>query len=238
MPTFRVLVTGGRRRPDEQTVWDHLTAPLAVGVDLTVVHGDCPQGVDGYVDRWCRTAIRVTSRCRVTVETHPASDFGSWPACGPKRNAHMVRLGADLVLAYPDHSGSGRGSPGTYGCVDLAVRAGLPVTIHRLPDDPPKRVQRRRVAGWRKPPAAVCVTRPGRWGNPDPVEAFPSVAAARQAFRAYLSDTPDLVERARRELAGRDLACYCAPDAEWCHANDWLTAVNRPALSPACGGRL
>ena len=30
----------------------------------------------------------------------------------------------------------------------------------------PKRVQRRRTAGWRKPEGAVSVARPGRWGNP------------------------------------------------------------------------
>lgn len=30
----------------------------------------------------------------------------------------------------------------------------------------PKRIQRKREKGWRKPEGAVDVTRPGRWGNP------------------------------------------------------------------------
>ncbi|KPG34347.1 MULTISPECIES: DUF4326 domain-containing protein [Mycobacteroides] len=30
----------------------------------------------------------------------------------------------------------------------------------------PQRIQRKRVKGWRKPEGAICVTRPGRWGNP------------------------------------------------------------------------
>ena len=30
----------------------------------------------------------------------------------------------------------------------------------------PKRIQRRRTKGWKMPEGAVCVTRPGPWGNP------------------------------------------------------------------------
>ena len=30
----------------------------------------------------------------------------------------------------------------------------------------PKRIQRKRTKGWRLPPNTVCVTRPGKWGNP------------------------------------------------------------------------
>lgn len=30
----------------------------------------------------------------------------------------------------------------------------------------PKRIQRKRTRGWKMPPNTVCVTRPGRWGNP------------------------------------------------------------------------
>ncbi|MDF5756735.1 DUF4326 domain-containing protein [Spongiactinospora sp. TRM90649] len=37
-------------------------------------------------------------------------------------------------------------------------------------------------------------------------------------YREHLREHPELVERARRELAGRDLACWCAPDKE-CHAD-------------------
>jgi Domain of unknown function (DUF4326) len=30
-------------------------------------------------------------------------------------------------------------------------------------------------------------------------------------FRRYLADHPELVEAARQELAGKDLACWCKP---------------------------
>jgi len=30
----------------------------------------------------------------------------------------------------------------------------------------PKRIQRKRTAGWKLPEGAICVTRPGKWGNP------------------------------------------------------------------------
>ena len=30
----------------------------------------------------------------------------------------------------------------------------------------PQRIQRKRTAGWKLPPGAICVTRPGKWGNP------------------------------------------------------------------------
>jgi hypothetical protein len=45
-------------------------------------------------------------------------------------------------------------------------------------------------------------------------------------FRRYLADHPELVEAARQELAGRDLACWCKP-GELCHADIWLEVANR-----------
>ncbi|MEU6714839.1 DUF4326 domain-containing protein [Nonomuraea sp. NPDC046802] len=42
-------------------------------------------------------------------------------------------------------------------------------------------------------------------------------------YRVHLREHPELVERCRGELAGRDLACWCRPDQE-CHA-DVLLAV-------------
>ena len=32
--------------------------------------------------------------------------------------------------------------------------------------DTPRRIQRKRTAGWKLPEGAICVTRPGKWGNP------------------------------------------------------------------------
>jgi hypothetical protein len=97
----------------------------------------------------------------------------------------------------------------------------------------PGRVQLSRSRGWRKPPGAVVVARPARWGNPHPAGRACPVpgcgavvhdrAAAVEGYRVWLRSRPDLVAAVRRELAGRDLACWC-PQAEPCHA-DVLLAV-------------
>jgi len=72
----------------------------------------------------------------------------------------------------------------------------------------PKRIQLSRSRGWKKPPGAVVVSRPSRWGNPFTVVEH-GRAGAVAAYRQYLRDNPALVTAAREELAGRDLACWC-----------------------------
>lgn len=49
-------------------------------------------------------------------------------------------------------------------------------------------------------------------------------ACAVQLYREYLDAHPELVERARRELAGRDVACVCDLDQE-CHGDPLLAAI-------------
>jgi hypothetical protein len=45
-----------------------------------------------------------------------------------------------------------------------------------------------------------------------------------ELYRVHLREHPELVERAREELAGRDLACWCRPDQD-CHADVLLAVV-------------
>ncbi len=97
----------------------------------------------------------------------------------------------------------------------------------------PARVQRQRQAGWRMPPGAVYVGRPTRWGNPWRVEDL-GAAEAVARYRADLFADPSRVVVVRRELGGRDLACWCRLDAV-CHA-DVLLAVANPPLEPAPAG--
>jgi hypothetical protein len=118
----------------------------------------------------------------------------------------------------------------------------------------PTRVQRTRprIKGQKGMPAgALYVGRPGKWGNPNrvvyrqdtggwhvehdnggSVGSWPTPAGAAgfavEAYRAHLADRPDLVEAARTELAGRDLACWCAPDMP-CHADVLLELANAAA---------
>lgn len=95
---------------------------------------------------------------------------------------------------------------------------------------PPKRVQRKRTRGWKMPPGAVYVGRPTKWGNPySPKPASKldnySRASAVEFYRVHLYRHPELVIAARRELAGKDLCCWCPPDAP-CHADVLLELAN------------
>ena len=117
----------------------------------------------------------------------------------------------------------------------------------------PKRIQRRRSKGWRMPEGVVYVGRPSKWGNPFVVHSdrrqngqryqmTPSVAMA--CFRAALttegawSPIPihlwphgkipaafTTVEDVKRELRGKDLACWCPLDQP-CHADVLLEIAN------------
>jgi Domain of unknown function (DUF4326) len=69
----------------------------------------------------------------------------------------------------------------------------------------------------------VRVTRPTRWGNPYPVKAYGRANAIR-LYREHLAQHPELVEAARRELAGKDLACWCPLDQP-CHADVLLLEI-------------
>ncbi len=115
----------------------------------------------------------------------------------------------------------------------------------------PVRVQLSRKKGSRMPPNTVSVARPGRWGNPYAVGHAYRSNGARTAFvtnrehavslfqRAInrslpygcLYDDPQAwelyVARARRELCGKNLACWCALD-EPCHADVLLKIANEP----------
>jgi uncharacterized protein DUF4326 len=95
----------------------------------------------------------------------------------------------------------------------------------------PRRIRLRRTAGWCKPEAAVVVSRPSRWGNPHPFREATRQERERvvELYRRDLEEgrlrfTSDDV---RRELSGRDLACWCPLD-EPCHADVLLEVANRP----------
>jgi Domain of unknown function (DUF4326) len=69
------------------------------------------------------------------------------------------------------------------------------------------------------------VSRPTKWGNPHPLEL-----GRREAVRRYRDDLLAgrlriSVEDVKRELHGRDLACYCPLD-EPCHADVLIEVAN------------
>ena len=89
----------------------------------------------------------------------------------------------------------------------------------------PKRIQRSRKKGWRKPEGAVIVDRTSRWGNPFKVGdlGIPDNAAAVEAFEHYtnISGTADDISK----LQGKDLICFCTLDQP-CHADVLLRLAN------------
>jgi hypothetical protein len=105
----------------------------------------------------------------------------------------------------------------------------------------PKRIQFRRVKGWRKPQNTVIVTRPSRWENPYIIRpilepqteiqsgrrTYIAVPTREEAVRRFRDEhmTPDRREQAKRELKGKDIACYCKLD-EPCHADVLIEIAN------------
>lgn len=97
----------------------------------------------------------------------------------------------------------------------------------------PRRIQRKRVRGWRKPQGALNVARPSIWGNP---YRHKNPHRAKILFRHLLLGDPTHLPyalRARRDkmmvnlisLRNEDLMCFCRLDRP-CHADVLLEAAN------------
>lgn len=132
MTDYRVLVTGARDWQAEQTVWDALAEVLRrlkPGEALTVVHGDCPNGADRFASRWCRLPDSPDEHATVVEERHPADWNRLGKKAGMVRNAEMVKLGADVCLAFLTPA-----SVGGKACAEMAEKAGIPVQYYRTDD--------------------------------------------------------------------------------------------------------
>jgi hypothetical protein len=89
----------------------------------------------------------------------------------------------------------------------------------------PQRFRRSRRKGMRLPAGVVVVTRPTMWGNPHPLALGREEATRRYREDLLAGRLAVTVDDARRELRGRDLACYCPLD-EPCHADVLLAVAN------------
>jgi hypothetical protein len=90
----------------------------------------------------------------------------------------------------------------------------------------PRRLQLSRKKGFRLPAGAIVVARPTKWGNP----FKPGKLTRAQAVASYRRDLMAGKLRvsaadARKELRGRDLACWCSLDGP-CHADVLLKVAN------------
>lgn len=100
----------------------------------------------------------------------------------------------------------------------------------------PKRVQRQRTKGYKLPPNTVCVTRPGRWGNPfstagefrSLIESMFGFTGQSQFYAVTLDEFAHVNYIANHigELRGKNLACFCPLDKP-CHADVLLELANK-----------
>ena len=81
-------------------------------------------------------------------------------------------------------------------------------------------VYNKRAGGW--PKDAVYIGRPGPWGNPFTIGKDGDRDQVIQKYRDNL--TPELVEKVKRELRGKDLVCWCSPAP--CHGDVLIEIAN------------
>jgi hypothetical protein len=117
----RLRLSADNRKAIDDILIDTIIQPEVLGRRVVLVHGDCPTGVDEWINTWGDEAADIF------VEAHPAdwSKHGGW--AGPIRNKDMVDAGADICLAFPKGE-----SRGTRGCTKLAEKAGIATLVTEL----------------------------------------------------------------------------------------------------------
>jgi hypothetical protein len=90
----------------------------------------------------------------------------------------------------------------------------------------PRRLKLSRQKGARLPQGAVVVARPTQWGNPYRPDRLTRAQAVANYRRDLLAGKLKVsIDDARRELKGRDLACWCSLDGP-CHADVLIEIAN------------
>lgn len=88
-------------------------------MDFTIIHGDCPSGVDRMASMII-TQVSFNLGISVIEEKHPADWERYGKSAGPRRNGEMVKLGADMCLAFLTNE-----SRGGAMTAKMAERAGI-----------------------------------------------------------------------------------------------------------------
>lgn len=74
------------------------------------------------------------------------------------------------------------------------------------------------------PAGAVYIGRPGPYGNPFSIGKDGDREQVIALYTEWIMKQPELLEKIRRELRGKDLVCFCAPCA--CHGDVLLKLAN------------
>jgi Domain of unknown function (DUF4326) len=72
------------------------------------------------------------------------------------------------------------------------------------------------------------------WGNSFKVGGDGNRVEVICKYRDYFAHNRELVGRAREELRGKVLGCWCKPEA--CHGDVLVELINLPAASPLAAG--
>lgn len=90
-----------------------------------------------------------------------------------------------------------------------------------------KRIQRKRIKGWRMPENTVYVGRPTKWGNPFSPKRYGRIGCI-EMYRKWILDLIKYCPTIYNldVLKGKNLACWCPLDQP-CHADVLLHLANK-----------
>lgn len=80
------------------------------------------------------------------------------------------------------------------------------------------------VVHCKRKPYDVYIGRPSKWGNPFQIGPDGNREEVIAKYRAYLEKNVVLKAQTKRELRGKVLACWCAPNA--CHGDVLAEVAN------------
>lgn len=86
----------------------------------------------------------------------------------------------------------------------------------------PDSLQRPKVVHCKKESYDVYIGRPSFWGNPFEVGVYGTRERCIDAYREMIMRDERMIARAKKELAGKTLGCWCSPKP--CHG-DVLVAI-------------
>lgn len=70
----------------------------------------------------------------------------------------------------------------------------------------------------------VYIGRPTKWGNPFVIGKDGDRQQVVEKYKEWILQQPQLVEAAKKELCGKNLVCFCSPQA--CHGDILLEIAN------------